>query len=74
MVFLPILFMCLKQFKVTCNMSRTQCNNNKKVYHQRHAEAKAKAYKRDKFQNKLKRSNYVEDSSVYDQECKWQEY
>lgn len=70
MVFLPILFMYLKQFKVTCNMSRTQRNNNKKVYHQRHAEAKAKAYKRDKFQNKLKRSNYVEDSSVYDQEGK----
>lgn len=63
-----------KQFKVTCNMSRIQRNNNKKVYRQRHAEAKAKAYKRDKFQNKLKHSNYVEDSSVYDQECKWQEY
>lgn len=54
-------------------MSRTQ-RNNKKVYCQRHTEAKAKAYKRDKFQNKLKRSNYVEDSSVYDQEGKWQEY
>lgn len=54
-------------------MSRTQ-HNTKKVYSQRHAEAKAKAYKRDKFQNKLKYSNYVEDSSVYDQEDKWQEH
>ena len=50
-------------------MSRTQ-HNNKKVYRQRHAEAKAKAYKRDKFQNKLKPLDYVEDSSVYDQEGK----
>ena len=33
-------------------MCRTQ-RNTKKVYRQRHAEAKAKAYKRDKFQNKL---------------------
>ena len=55
-----------KQFKVTCNMSRTQRNNNKKVYRQRHAEAKAKAYKRDKFQNKLNPLDYVEDTSVYD--------
>ena len=54
-------------------MCRTQ-RNNKKVYRQRHAEAKAKAYKCDKFQNKLKHSNYVEDSSVYDQEDKWQEH
>ena len=54
-------------------MSRTQ-HNTKKVYRQRHAEAKAKAYKRDKFQKKLKHSNYVEDSSVYDQEDKWQEH
>ena len=53
-------------------MSRTQ-HNNKKVYRQRHVEAKAKAYKRDKFQNKLKRFDYVEDSSVYDQKDKWQE-
>lgn len=53
-------------------MSRTQ-RNTKKVYHQRHAGAKAKAYKRDKFQNKLKRFDYVEDPSVYDQEDKWQE-
>lgn len=59
-----------KQYVV---MSRTQ-HNTKKVYRQRHAEAKAKAYKRDKFQNKLKHSNYVEDSSVYDQEDKWQEH
>lgn len=73
MVFLQMLFTYSKQFKTTCNMSRIQ-HNNKKVYRQRHAEAKAKAYKRDKFQNKLKRSNYVEDSSVYDQEDKWQEH
>ena len=46
-------------------MSRTQ-HNAKKVYHQRHAEAKAKANKRDKFKNKLNPLDYVEDSSVYD--------
>ena len=46
-------------------MCRTQ-RNTKKVYRQRHAEAKAKAYKRDKFQNKLNPLDYVEDSSVYD--------
>lgn len=40
--------------------------NIKKVYHQSHAEAKAKAYKRDKFKNKLNPLDYVEDSSVYD--------
>lgn len=40
--------------------------NTKKVYRQRHAEAKARAYKRDKFKNKLNPLNYVEDSSVYD--------
>lgn len=73
MVFLQMLFTCSKQFKIACNMSRTQ-HNNKKVYRQRHVEAKAKAYKRDKFQNKLKRFDYVEDSSVYDQEDKWQEH
>ena len=50
-------------------MCRTQ-RNTKKVYRQRHAEAKAKAYKRDKFQNKLNPLDYVEDSSVYDQEGK----
>lgn len=69
MVFLQMLFTCSKQFKIACNMSRTQYNN-KKVYRQRHAEAKAKAYKRDKFQNKLNPLDYVEDSSVYDQEGK----
>lgn len=37
--------------------------NTKKVYRQRHAEAKAKAYKRDKFKNKLNPLDYVEDSS-----------
>ena len=41
--------------------------NTKKVYHQRHAEVKAKAYKRDKFKNKLNPLDYVEDSSVYNQ-------
>lgn len=46
-------------------MCRTQCNT-KKVYHQRHAEAKARAYKRDKLKNKLNPLDYVEDSSVYD--------
>lgn len=46
-------------------MSRTQ-HSTKKVYRQRHAEAKAKAYKRDKFQNKLNPFDYVEDSSTYD--------
>ena len=48
-------------------MCRTN-RNTKKVYRQRHAEAKAKAYKRDKFQNKLNPLDYdhVEDSSVYD--------
>lgn len=45
-------------------MCRTQ-RNTKKVYHQRHAEAKAKAYKRDKFKNKLNPLDYVENSSVY---------
>lgn len=40
--------------------------NTKKVYRQRHAETKAKAYKRDKFKNKLNPLDYVEDSSVYD--------
>ena len=53
-------------------MCRTQ-RNTKKVYRQRHAEAKAKAYKRDKFQNKLNPLDYVEDSSVYDQEGKGQD-
>ena len=47
-------------------MCRTQ-RNTKKVYHQRHAEAKAKAYTRDKFKHKLNHLDYVEDSSVYDQ-------
>lgn len=46
-------------------MYKTQ-RNNKKVYRQRHAEAKAKSYKRDKFKNKLNPLNYVEDSSIYD--------
>lgn len=46
-------------------MYKTQCNT-KKVYRQRHAEAKAKAYKRDKFKNKLNPLDYVEDSGVYD--------
>lgn len=46
-------------------MCRTQ-RNTKKVYHQRHAEAKAKAYKRDRFKNKLNPLDYVEDFSVYD--------
>lgn len=46
-------------------MCRTQ-RNTKKVYRKRHAEAKAKAYKRDKFKNKLNSLDYVEDSSVYD--------
>ena len=46
-------------------MCRTQ-RNTKKVYRQRHTEAKAKAYKRDKFQNKLNPRDYVEDTSVYD--------
>jgi hypothetical protein len=46
-------------------MYKTQ-RNNKKVYRQRHAEAKAKAYKRDKFKNKLNTLDYVEDSSIYD--------
>jgi hypothetical protein len=47
-------------------MCRTQ-RNTKKVYRPRHAEAKAKAYKRDKFQNKLNPLDYVENSSIYDQ-------
>lgn len=46
-------------------MYKTQ-HNTKKVYRQRHAEAKAKAYKRDKFKNKLNSLDYVEDSSIYD--------
>lgn len=46
-------------------MYKTQ-SNTKKVYRQRHAEAKAKAYKRDKFKNKLNPLDYVEDPSVYD--------
>lgn len=46
-------------------MYKTQ-RNIKKVYRQRHAGAKAKAYKRDKFKNKLNPLDYVEDSSVYD--------
>lgn len=46
-------------------MYKTQ-RNTKKVYCQRHAEAKAKAYKRNKFKNKLNPLDYVEDSSVYD--------
>lgn len=46
-------------------MYKTQ-RNTKKVYRQRRAEAKAKAYKRDKFKNKLNPLDYVEDSSVYD--------
>ena len=45
-------------------MCRTQ-RNTKKVYHQRHAEAKAKAYKRDK-SHKLNPLDYVEDSRTYD--------
>ena len=53
-------------------MSRTQ-HSNKKVYRQRHAEAKAKSYKRYNVKKKLKRFDYVEDSSIYDQEDKWQE-
>ena len=53
-------------------MCRTQ-RNTKKVYRQRHAEAKAKAYKRDKFQNKLKRFDYEKKNNIYDQEDKWQE-
>nr|DAJ58927.1 MAG TPA: hypothetical protein [Caudoviricetes sp.] len=61
-----MLFVYSKWFKVTCNMSRTQ-HNTKKVYRQRHAEAKAKACKRDKFKNKLNPLDYVEDPSVYDQ-------
>ena len=49
--------------------------NTKKMYRQRHVEAKAKAYKRDKFKNKLNPLDYVEDPSVYDQEQgKGQEY
>lgn len=44
-------------------MYKTQ-RNTKKVYRQRHAEAKAKAYKRDKFKNKLNPLDYVEDSSA----------
>ena len=47
-------------------MCRTQ-RNTKKVYRPRHAEAKVKAYKRDKFQNKLNPLDYVENSSIYDQ-------
>lgn len=46
-------------------MYKTQ-RNTKKVYRQRHAEAKAKAYKRNKFKNKLNSLDYVEDSSIYD--------
>lgn len=68
MVFLPMLFVYSKWLKIICNyvtMCRTQ-RNTKKVYRQRHAEAKAKAYKRDKFQNKLNPRDYVEDSSAYD--------
>ena len=44
-------------------MCRTQ-RNTKKVYHQRHAEAKTKAYKRDKLKNKLNPLDYVEDSDI----------
>lgn len=40
--------------------------NTKKMYRRRHAEDKAKAYKRDKFKNKLNPLDYVEDSSIYD--------
>ena len=46
-------------------MCRTQ-RNTKKVYRPRRAEAKAKAYKRDKFKNKLNPLDYVEDSNTYD--------
>ena len=53
---------CSGRWSRTCRTQR----NTKKVYRQRHAEAKAKAYKRDKFQNKLNPLDYVEDSSVYD--------
>lgn len=45
-------------------MYKTQ-RNTKKAYRQRHAEAKAKAYKRNKFKNKLNPLDYVEDSSIY---------
>lgn len=40
----------------------------KKVYRPRHAEAKQKAYKRDKFRNHLNPLDYVCDP---DQDIKW---
>lgn len=42
----------------------------KKVYHQRHAERKAKAYKRDKFSNRLNPLDYVCDPDNEIQEQK----
>lgn len=40
-----------------------------KVYRQRHAEAKSKAYKRDKFSNHLNPLDYVRD---LDNESRWE--
>ena len=48
-------------------MCRTE--RTKKVYHPRHAERKAKAYKRDKFSNHLNPLDYVCSS---DQSIKWE--
>ena len=48
-------------------MCRTE--RTKKVYHPRHAERKAKAYKRDKFSNRLNPLDYVHSS---DQSIQWE--
>lgn len=44
-------------------MCRKEEHKTKKVYRQRHAEAKTKAYKRDKSKNKLNPLDYVGSNS-----------
>lgn len=50
-------------------MCKKEDRKTKKVYRQRHAEAKAKAYKRDKSKNKLNPLDYVgSDNFSFNQE------
>lgn len=51
-------------------MCKKEVRKTKKVYRQRHAEAKTKAYKRDKSKNKLNPLDYVgsEDFSFVKEE------
>lgn len=51
-------------------MCKKEIHKTKKVYRQRHAEAKTKAYKRDKSKNKLNPLDYVgsEDFSIIERE------